>query len=102
MNYLVLEFSIEYFQIVVDLTTEVTECKQGIRGHYNVCVCIGIYMYMCGCMYVCVYIYMREVRERESCHNPYVYGLPIWRKKRAEEPLNTKVCIKREVAPHTG
>ena len=88
MNYLFLEFSIEYFQIVVDLTTEVTECKQGIRGHYNVCVCIGIYM--------------REVRERESCHNPYVYGLPIWRKKRAEEPLNTKVCIKREVAPHTG
>ena len=65
MNYLVLEFSIEYFQIVVDLTTEVTECKQGIRGHYNVCVCIGIYMYMCVCMYVCVYIYIYGGSERE-------------------------------------
>ena len=53
-------------------------------------------------MCVCIYIYMGGVRERESCHNPYMYGLPIWRKKIAEEPLNTKVCIKREAAPHTG
>ena len=68
------------------------------------CMCVYRYIYVYVCVYVCVciYIYMGEVRERESCHNPYVYGLPIWRKKRAEEPLNTKVCIKREVAPHTG
>ena len=54
---------------------------------------------MCVCMCVCVYIYMEEGRARESCHNSYMYGLPIWSKKESKRTPKVPKCPKEKGGP---